>query len=587
MKANRSLRTILLFFALGILLGILLVGGWLLLKPHPATPVVPPESTAAQTFVPLGSDDLPPQPLDLPVFVGVYTSGPLQGTVGEIAKLDTWLGTPTVTLAGTFLDLETPSSSVIAELDSAWDAGYVPFVNLGAGTHIVPWTAAKIAGGAVDDAIRAWAAAFRAWSRNGEKRAMIAPLQEANGDWTTYGLDAENYKLAFYRIQSIFAQEGVRREAVMWVFAPNGWSEIGQEFERYYPGDTFVDAIGFSAYNFGACSIWADDHSWDTFEDIYRPYLDRMVAMAPDKPIILAEIGSVEQGGDREEWLRETLTKFTQYPTLRGWVYFERSEKAASLTCVPSTDYRVYKPELGLGSEAFKSIATQAPYGRWALTDPRIESIMFNPIAGYFADIGEVTLLSGKVSSWYASWINRAYAAGLIGECRQTVIDLAGAVPDVAIRDFCPNDTVSRAQTAVFLERGLHGLAYAPPAASGAVFEDVASSYEHAAWIEQAYADGVVAECSSSPLTYCPERLVTQAEMAVSLLRARHGAGYAPPVATRYFTDVPASHWAADWIAQLAVEGISGGCGKGNFCPEYPVTRAQMAMLLVRTFNLP
>jgi hypothetical protein len=54
-----------------------------------------------------------------------------------------------------------------------------------------------------------------------------------------------------------------------------------------------------------------------------------------------------------------------------------------------------------------------------------------------------------------------------------------------------------------------------------------------------------------------------------------------------FYYDVPISHWAAAWIEQLAREGISGGCGGGNFCPENPVSRAEMAVFLVRTFNLP
>jgi hypothetical protein len=51
--------------------------------------------------------------------------------------------------------------------------------------------------------------------------------------------------------------------------------------------------------------------------------------------------------------------------------------------------------------------------------------------------------------------------------------------------------------------------------------------------------------------------------------------------------DVPESYWAASWIEQLANEGITGGCGNGNYCPDTSVTRAQMAVFLVRTFNLP
>jgi hypothetical protein len=41
-----------------------------------------------------------------------------------------------------------------------------------------------------------------------------------------------------------------------------------------------------------------------------------------------------------------------------------------------------------------------------------------------------------------------------------------------------------------------------------------------------------------------------------------------------------------EWIEQLYNEGITSGCCGGNYCPENPVTRAQMAVFLVRTFNL-
>ncbi|MBI3172072.1 MAG: hypothetical protein HYZ25_15405 [Chloroflexi bacterium] len=50
---------------------------------------------------------------------------------------------------------------------------------------------------------------------------------------------------------------------------------------------------------------------------------------------------------------------------------------------------------------------------------------------------------------------------------------------------------------------------------------------------------------------------------------------------------MPANYWAAAWIEQLAAEGITGGCGGGNYCPTIPVSRDQMAVFLVRAFSLP
>jgi hypothetical protein len=137
---------------------------------------------------------------------------------------------------------------------------------------------------------------------------------------------------------------------------------------------------------------------------------------------------------------------------------------------------------------------------------------------------------------------------------------------------------------AVFLERSLHGTGYVPPAAVG-IFADVLPGYWAAAWIEALYADGVTGGCAASPLRYCPEDAVTRAQMAVFLLRAKHGQTYAPPAATgTVFGDVPQAYWAAAWIEQLAREGITAGCGGNNYCPDSPVARDQMAVFLGRTF---
>lgn len=586
------MKTIRILLFAGLFLVTLGLGQSLIgVRAESGLPVEPVPAILAQNLPPLSvNPDLTVQADPLPVFVGIYSSALLADTVGEITQMDTWLGAPTITMAGTFLTLESPPVYILGELNSAWNAGYVPFVNIGTFDHVNGPTAAEIANGDMDDEIRTWATTFRDWSNNGEKRAMLAPLQEANGDWTSYGMDSANFKLAWYRIQSIFAQEGVRRDAVIWVFAPNGWSYPAHEFEFYYPGDTFVDAIGFSSFNFGACPSDPDYRGWETFYDIYKPYLDRMVAMAPTKPIIVAEVGSVEQGGNREQWLNVVLTKFAEYPTLRGFVYFNRTEiRPTLMNCVP-TDYRVYKPELGTGSATFKSITTQAPYGHWALTDPQINNVMFDTIKGYFRDIDEVSAFSGQVSPWYTSYINRLFAAGFTTGCEVTKIDLVGDVPDVFLRDYCPAKTITRAEMAVFLERGLHGASYTPPPASGSVFVDVPADHWAAAWIEQLYADGITGGCSTTSLAYCPEQPVTRAQMAVFLLRSRHGASYWPAPATgTVFVDVPAEYWAAAWVEQLYPEGITAGCSATPlaYCPESPNLRQEMAVFLVRTFYLP
>jgi len=86
---------------------------------------------------------------------------------------------------------------------------------------------------------------------------------------------------------------------------------------------------------------------------------------------------------------------------------------------------------------------------------------------------------------------------------------------------------------------------------------------------------------------YCPRGLVNRSAMAVFLLRARHWSGFIPPAATgTVFGDVTTSTFLAKWIEQLALEGITGGCGGGNYCPGATVTRGEMAKLIRLAFGL-
>ena len=192
-----------------------------------------------------------------------------------------------------------------------------------------------------------------------------------------------------------------------------------------------------------------------------------------------------------------------------------------------------------------------------------------------------VYALSGKCSFvdvppgyWAEEHICEIYDAGITKGCSQDPLK------------YCPQDDVTRAQMAVFIGRGIHGSSFTPPPATG-IFNDVPIGSFAANWIEQFYNDGITGGCGTSPLRYCPSNPVTRAQMAVFLLRAKHGSNYTPPTATGIFDDVPVGSFAADWIEQLYNEGITGGCGTNplRYCPDNSVTRAQMAVFIVKTFD--
>lgn len=122
--------------------------------------------------------------------------------------------------------------------------------------------------------------------------------------------------------------------------------------------------------------------------------------------------------------------------------------------------------------------------------------------------------------------------------------------------------------------------------AASATYEDVPVTHWAYRWIETLATNSVTGGCSSAPRLYCPDTPVTRAQMAVFLLRSKHGNTYVPPDATgTVFADVPAGHWAAGWIEQLAAEGVTGGCGASLYCPNTVVTRDQMAVFLLRAIH--
>ena len=182
-----------------------------------------------------------------------------------------------------------------------------------------------------------------------------------------------------------------------------------------------------------------------------------------------------------------------------------------------------------------------------------------------FADVPE--------GHWARSFIERLYLNHVTSGCGGTPLN------------YCPDTNVNRAMMAVFVLRATHGPDFTPPPATGEVFTDVPVN-SFAAWIEELAAEGITSGCGDG--MYCPNAPVTRAQMAVFLVKAMYGADYIPPAATgAVFTDIPANGFAAAFIEQLASDGVTSGCGGGNFCPNAYITRAQMAVFLVKAFSLP
>jgi parallel beta-helix repeat protein len=154
---------------------------------------------------------------------------------------------------------------------------------------------------------------------------------------------------------------------------------------------------------------------------------------------------------------------------------------------------------------------------------------------------------------------------------------------------YCPDKAMNRAESAVFVERGIHNADYVPAAPTEIVFDDVALDAWYANWVHGLWEDGYTAGCGTDPLRYCPDQEHTRAEGTVFYLRMMYGADYEPPGANRYFTDVDPEMWYAKWVDAAYEAGIAEPCmtePELRFCPEDPLTRAVAAYMMVQAKDL-
>jgi hypothetical protein len=81
---------------------------------------------------------------------------------------------------------------------------------------------------------------------------------------------------------------------------------------------------------------------------------------------------------------------------------------------------------------------------------------------------------------------------------------------------------------------------------------------------------------------FCPDANVTRAQMAIFIVRAIEGGDNFTSSATPYFTDVTSAAFGFKWIQKMKELGITAGCGGGNYCPNDNISRAQMAIFNIR-----
>ena len=116
-------------------------------------------------------------------------------------------------------------------------------------------------------------------------------------------------------------------------------------------------------------------------------------------------------------------------------------------------------------------------------------------------------------------------------------------------------------------------------------FTDVDEDSVHAQSIEEVAMLGITS--GTSERMFSPSEPVTRAQMATFLARTWEAAGRecSTAAASAFFDDVAADSTHAAGIGCVAALGITSGTSERMFSPSEPVTRAQMATFLARTWE--
>ena len=118
----------------------------------------------------------------------------------------------------------------------------------------------------------------------------------------------------------------------------------------------------------------------------------------------------------------------------------------------------------------------------------------------------------------------------------------------------------------------------------GRSFADVPATSPFYRFVETMLHNDVAAGCGGA--NFCPSSAITRAQIAVFGVRALDPAFNPPACAPpNMFNDVPETSPFCRWVEELARRGVVGGCGNGNFCPDAPVTREQMPVIVLRLMD--
>jgi hypothetical protein len=173
----------------------------------------------------------------------------------------------------------------------------------------------EVSEGKLDATIETWATAAAAYG----KPVFLRPWWEANGTWWAWGR-ATNYVTAWKRL---YEKINAKASNVSLVYCPNIIFDTPslEYLVSMYPGDAFVDWTGMDGYaGENPLKLVSHKNPQETFEATYNKLLE----IAPSKPIMIGETATSEYGNDKARWIKELFQNAmpAKFPQIKAVVWF-------------------------------------------------------------------------------------------------------------------------------------------------------------------------------------------------------------------------------------------------------------------------
>jgi beta-mannanase len=176
---------------------------------------------------------------------------------------------------------------------------------------------AAVARGDYDFYVDRWAAEAARFGRPFLLRFAHEMNDPYRYPWGPQNNTKEEFIAAWRHVVDRFRRAGAQN--VIWVWSPH----VAYEWwDLYYPGRDVVDWVATGVLNYGPVAQWS---RWWTFEEIFATKYTKLAAF--EKPVMIAELGSLRVGGSRATWYGDALRDLPlRHPSVKAVVLFAASD---------------------------------------------------------------------------------------------------------------------------------------------------------------------------------------------------------------------------------------------------------------------